>query len=485
MKEDRSFIVGVVLIIIAGVGAGLLLPKNGSQPKPGSAPLARSLPLPRPLVDFELTNTTDRAVTRADLRNKFVVVNFVFTSCSLSCLAVNDRMAEIQRATADMPDVSLISLTVDPRTDTPQSLASFAQRFGADTRRWQFLTGDKTAVYNLIEQSFIAKSPSLEQFIPGGFAETDRIMLVDPQGAVCASFNGLNTNVARLVVADIQQRRTARTFNTRGLVRSIAEDRSSALIRHETIPGYMPAMTMELNIRDTNELAGIVPGDTIAFRLTATDESHWIDQIRKATADATTNPPPALPAKAAVADLQVGDLIPEAQFLDEHGQSIRFADFRGRAVAFTFFFTRCPLPDFCPLMNKNLASARRQLQLDTNAPANWLLLSISFDSEYDQPAVLAGYARTYRGSDTNRWVFSSASPATLKTLAPQLDLVVQADGQGFSHNLRTVVLDTRGRIHRQFDGNRWTAEELAKALGEAALVPTEDKSAKGPKPTKR
>lgn len=471
VKEDRIILIGAALIIVAGISAGLLLPGFGSKPKSHTGPLSEPLALPRPLADFELTNTASQAVSRADLQGKFVVVNFVFTSCSLSCLAVNDRMAEIQRATADMPDVALISLTVDPRSDTPESLAAFARRFGADASRWQFLTGDKPTLYNLLEQSFIAKSPALEEIVPGGFAHTDQIMLVDPQGSVCASFNGLSTNAAARVLASIEQRRTLKTFNTRGLVRSIADDKSTALIRHEAIPGYMPAMTMELNIRNPNELADIAPGDTVTFRLTATDESHWIDKIQKAANVAPANLAPAPATVTTSLELQAGDLLPDAQFLDEQGRTVNFADYRGRALAFTFFFTRCPLPDFCPLMNKNLASARSQLLADTNAPVNWSLMSISFDSEFDRPAVLAGYARTYRGDDSNKWLFASASAATLNELAPRLDLTVVNEGGSFSHNLRTIVIDARGRIHRQFDGNRWTAGELAAALREAATVP--------------
>jgi len=261
------------------------------------------------------------------------------------------------------------------------------------------------------------------------------------------------------------------THATRGLIRELAADHTTAVIRHEEIPGYMPAMTMELNVQNTNELTGIAVGDTVTFRLLANDDTHWIDQIKKVTG--LTNAVPAAPPTpriTTVKELVPGDPMPDAAFLDERGQTVRFADFRGQAVAFTFFFTRCPLPDYCPLMNKNFSAARRQLQADTNAPANWSLLCISFDSEFDQPAVLAGYARTYRGDDTNRWLFASASAATLKSLAPQLDLVVQRDGPGFSHNLRTLVLDPQGRIHRQFDGNRWTAEDLAKALREAAAA---------------
>ncbi len=274
---------------------------------------------------------------------------------------------------------------------------------------------------------------------------------------------------------------------TRGEVREIAADRTTAVIRHEEIPGYMPRMTMELNVRDTNELRGITVGDLITFRLLATDETHWIDTVRPtgraptqgaAVAATGTAPVEIDPEEAAFSsppprELKPGDLMPDVTLQDEYGQPLRFADLRGRAVAFTFFFVRCPLPDFCPRMNRHFAETRRLLLADASVkPPPWLLLSVSFDPEFDKPAVLRGYARSYRGDDTNRWRFAVASTNTLMRIAPPLDLRMTWEAGSISHNLRTVVLDTRGRIHRQFDGNRWTARELADAVLEAARVPS-------------
>ena len=165
---------------------------------------------PRHLVSFNLMDRTGRTVTDAELAGKFLVVNFAFTSCSLSCRAVNDRMAEIQRLIGEAPDIRLLSLSVDPRTDTPTALSKFADSFGADTNRWLFLTGDKNEMYRLIETSFISRTPELTGLVPGGFAHTDSIMLVDPRGRVWASFNGLKTNVAQSVVEEIHSRRQAK-----------------------------------------------------------------------------------------------------------------------------------------------------------------------------------------------------------------------------------------------------------------------------------
>jgi protein SCO1/2 len=146
---------------------------------------------------------------------------------------------------------------------------------------------------------------------------------------------------------------------------------------------------------------------------------------------------------------------------------VRFSDFRGKALAFTFFFTRCPLPDYCPRMNNNFKEARALLLSQPNTPTNWQFLCVSFDAEFDKPAHLANYAKMFRGDDEGRWLFASASPDALAELAPRLDLKVAREAGSFSHNLRTVVLDPQGRVHKQFDGNEWTPRQLADALLQA------------------
>ncbi len=180
---------------LALIGVALLL-----GPVRGWLGSHRSPPPPRYLADFALTDHTGRVVTRADLSNQFLIVSCMFTSCSLSCLAVNERMAEIQRLVADRPGVRLISLTVDPRTDTPPVLARFAERYGADRRRWLFLTGDKAVLYPLLETSFLRPAIELAGIVPGGFADLDRIFLVDSSGAVRATFDGLKPSTPREVV---------------------------------------------------------------------------------------------------------------------------------------------------------------------------------------------------------------------------------------------------------------------------------------------
>ena len=120
-------------------------------------------------------------------------------------------------------------------------------------------------------------------------------------------------------------------------------------------------------------------------------------------------------------------------------------------------------------MGNNFAKAREIILTSTNSPTNWQFLSISFDPDFDKPAVLTSYANFYRNGNADRWLFAAAPMRALAELAPRLDLMVNREvGGSISHNLRTVVLDPQGRIHRQFDGNEWTPKQLAESLLEAA-----------------
>lgn len=263
---------------------------------------------------------------------------------------------------------------------------------------------------------------------------------------------------------------TEQVFEVHGVVRSLPATGHTLVVRHDEIPNYMPKMTMELNVRDTNELSGLERDDEITFRLIATPDTHWIENIKRLGKFVETNAPaPVAPGFTLVKELQPGDAVPDYEFLAEDGRTVHFSDFRGKAVAFTFVFTRCPLPDFCPRMGNNFAATRSLMLTNTSVVTNWQFLSISFDPEFDSPEVLRNYAESYRHANADRWLFAAAPQKVLRTFAPELDLMLEKEeGGSISHNLRTVVLDPQGRIHKQFDGNRWTPAELAAELLTAA-----------------
>lgn len=264
----------------------------------------------------------------------------------------------------------------------------------------------------------------------------------------------------------------APAYDARGIVRQIAPDRRAATIQHEAIPGFMSAMTMDFTLRNTNDLQNIAPGDEITFKLFVTEKDSWIESVRFVAhvVEEVTNKVFIFHAPAA--ELKPGDPLPDFTLTAEDGRPVHCSDFRGRVLAFTFFFTRCPLPDFCPRMDLNFADTRNLLRAAPDAPTNWQFLSISFDPEFDLPATLANYATYYRQADADRWLFAVASTNTIARLAPLLDLRIAHEDNSISHNLRTIVLDPQGRIARQFGGNQWTPRELADAMLAAARPPT-------------
>ncbi|HVY70218.1 MAG TPA: SCO family protein [Verrucomicrobiae bacterium] len=259
---------------------------------------------------------------------------------------------------------------------------------------------------------------------------------------------------------------TAKTYEVKGVLREIRKGGSQALIAHEDIPGYMEAMTMALDVKDTNELAGLHPGDALTFRMVVTSDDGWIDRVKRIGTSVltTVSSAPGAPATL-MEELESGAPLPDCVLTNQLGQSIRLSDFKGRALAFTFIFTRCPFPVYCPRMNGNLAAAQRQLAA-SNTGTNWHLISISFDPEFDTPACLAKYAEGYQ-FDPAHWSFATGATEDIRKLGGGFGLMFWRDRALFNHNVRTVVVDAGGMVQKVFAGNEWKPEELVEEMRRA------------------
>jgi protein SCO1/2 len=213
--DERLFlIIAITMSLLIGTGFFLFIYALNQHEEETGATAENSPPRlispdhPRQLVNFSLTDRTGRNVVRSELDGKILVVDFLLTSCSLTCPVVNRCMAQIQQLTTNQPDVKLVSLTVDPRDDTVDALAKYGGRFGADTNRWLLLTGDKTTLYDLIGNSFLAQDLNDPfNYMPGNFVHTERIALVDSHGKLHGFFDGLNESTPTAVVEEIKNLR--------------------------------------------------------------------------------------------------------------------------------------------------------------------------------------------------------------------------------------------------------------------------------------
>jgi protein SCO1 len=225
----------------------------------------------------------------------------------------------------------------------------------------------------------------------------------------------------------------------------------------------MPAMTMPFRLKDAALARGRRPGDLIRARLMVTDEESWLAGIEKTgwaplSEDRGSR-------RSAVELLTPGDPVPDETLIDQDGKPFRFSSLRGSAVLVTFIYTRCPLPEFCPRMDAYFAAIQKALAGGRlGGPVR--LLSVSFDPDFDTPAVLEAHAASV-GADPRVWTFATAPSDQVEAWGGRLGLSVIRDAKNpsdLTHNLRTAVIDAQGRLVTVLDGNRWTVDEAIAAL---------------------
>lgn len=266
--------------------------------------------------------------------------------------------------------------------------------------------------------------------------------------ALCcvASCRGRRAEVARAAATGADEQ----VFAVRGVVREVKPEGSALVVRHEKIADYMEAMTMAFRVRDTNLLSGLQRGDAISFRLFVTENESWIDGIARTGRSFPTTARPVAPmTNAAPASVASGHPLLDYKFTNELGQAVSFNQFKGQAIAYTFFFTRCPIPEFCPRLMKNFQEASQKLLARSDAPTNWHFFSVSFDTEFDTPAVLKAYAERYH-YDPRHWSFLTGPPDKIAELARQSEVNFERDGSLFTHGFRTLVIDAAGRLQMSY-----------------------------------
>ena len=256
-----------------------------------------------------------------------------------------------------------------------------------------------------------------------------------------------------------------REFEIVGQIQAVAPERSEVTLKHQDIKGFMPGMTMQFKA-GTGVLDGRRPGDLVTGTLVVGEVDVHISKLT-VTGHRELDPTTVLPADGS-AIIQPGDLVKDASLVDQDGTMRRLSDWRGHRLALTFVYTRCPLPEFCPLMNQHFRTVQNTLA-KRPALADVRLLTMTLDPAHDTPKVLKPFA-TGAGADPARWSFLTATPAEAATFMEQFGILVERDPSNevqITHNLRTAVIDSRGRLRTILDGTRWDPAELLTALRQA------------------
>lgn len=259
---------------------------------------------------------------------------------------------------------------------------------------------------------------------------------------------------------------SAREFELEGQVLAVDGARREVTIKHGDIRGFMPGMTMAFKVREQRLLAERFPGELVKGTLVVEESEAYLRAIER-TGMAPIAPPsggaPAVPARA----LQPGEAVRGAHLVDETGAPWTLDARRGQVVAVTFTYTRCPLPDFCPLMDRHFKAVQDQLAQDPALKGRVQLLSVTLDPEYDTPEVLARHAATL-GAQPALWHFATGTREELERFWSQFGVVGTRDGSEVVHNLRTLVIDGGGRLTAVLNGTEWAPSELITAIQGAA-----------------
>src|SRR5271170_2086380 len=249
-------------------------------------------------------------------------------------------------------------------------------------------------------------------------------------------------------------------YPVKGKVVSTDPANGEVVLDAEAIPGFMGAMTMPYKLRAPNILSELHPGDQITATLYVTDASDLLDQIViTGTAQPDYKPPIQYHVPTA------GDVVPDLKFLNQNGKRISIGDFKGKILLATFVYTRCPLPDYCVRMSKNFATIGKALAADPALYAKTHLLTLSFDPDYDTPAVLRSYGGAYTGKYTQEsfthWDFAAPSKADLESVDKFFDVGVTPEkDHTITHSLSTVMIGPDGKVFRWYPTNDWTPEQV-------------------------
>jgi protein SCO1/2 len=272
-----------------------------------------------------------------------------------------------------------------------------------------------------------------------------------------------------MILGGCDDRDAARQYELRGQILALRADTHEVLIRHGDIHGFMPGMTMPFKVRDERLLHGKAVGDLVTARLMVGRDDAWLATLDK-TGSAPVEEAAAFPAASFAAPAKAGDVAPDAALTDQTGAPLTMSDWRDAAVAVTFIYIRCPLPQFCPLMDRRFADVQRAVLEDQALHGRVRLLSVSFDPANDTPAAMAAHAAKV-GADPSIWRFATAPAETVDRFAANFGVNVVREPDGtITHNLRTTVIAPGGRVLSVHDGGDWTAAQVVEDL-RAALGP--------------
>ena len=259
-------------------------------------------------------------------------------------------------------------------------------------------------------------------------------------------------------------RSTERRYPLMGVVQELQPETGKVVVSHGDIPGFMPAMIMPFTV--AGGASDLRPGDLIEAVLVVGDTDSKLEHVVvKQRGLAVAAPQHAGPPA------QIGAPLPDFALINQDGRRISMKQYRGRALAVTFVYTRCPIPEFCPYLMRAFSQLEAAIAKDPQLWKNTHLLTVSFDPEHDTPEVLRRYAEPFvRARGANRfahWELATGTKQQVKDVAEFFGLSYWGEGKDIAHSLRTGIVGPGGTLLKVYEDNDWTTDDALASLREA------------------
>jgi protein SCO1/2 len=196
----------IILVLAIGAALASCAVKEERLPVFGQKEVIDGDTVYHTIAPFSFVDQDSAIITNETFKDKIYVADFFFTSCRTICPIMKTQMLRVYEATREMPDVLILSHTIDPEFDTVALLHDFANRLGVESERWHFVTGVKDSIYKIAQTSYFATAME-DKSEPDGFIHSGAFLLLDKKQRIRGKYDGTKEEDVNRLIVDIKRLR--------------------------------------------------------------------------------------------------------------------------------------------------------------------------------------------------------------------------------------------------------------------------------------
>lgn len=259
----------------------------------------------------------------------------------------------------------------------------------------------------------------------------------------------------------------AAQHSVQGILLKVDSSKHRIVVSCDAIPGYMEAMVMPFSVAASEDLKALAPGNTVRFNMVEKQDEAHAEHLEVVHVSNFESEPieagrltllhKTLDSAAVAKVVRVGQPVPDFTLTDQAQQATHLSQFKGKVVALTFTYSRCPNPSYCFRLSNNLARLERRFHAE--AGKDLILITIVIDPDQDRGKALERYADTWK-ADPAAWRFLTGTLVEVQDVAGLFGMDFWSSEGFLTHTFHTAVIDRDGTLAANLEGNQFTAEQL-------------------------